>query len=1057
MRALKPRKRAAAGTLAFTVAAILFLFPASPAAAVSFPNACKNSLSSFYDKQVNVDITAAASPNPASPGGTVTLSNISQTVPNLPERVFRAGYGFGLLTVGQNNIPADIVTVIDGDSTVELQENTNLASTTISTVITDPDGNPGSGDESATDGSLSVTYNDQTWNAGAGGTVGFREHTDPAITGVAGGGIQIVAHFGGFYDVQFHCSPGTVTGPFPGPFTFTFTDPAPTFASTPILVDGGPTAKGGPDQTVAEGALVTLDGTGSSDPDGDPLTYNWTQVSGSAVTLSGADTATPSFTAPAGPATLEFQLEVCDPGLLCSTDKVVVTVNPPSAISINDVAVAEGDGGVSAATFTVSLSAPQAAPVTVDFTTADGTATVADNDYAPATGTVTFAPGDTAEPVTVLVNGDTNVELNETFFVNLSNGTGNATITDSQGAGKILDEEGANLAPTANAGPDQTWASAATVQLDGTGSTDPEGDALTYSWNQLSGPIVTLSDPTSATPTFVAPAGPATLEFQLEVCDPEPLCDTDTMVITLQAPANSATVPNACANSVTANFSQIDVTTAGSDEVETVVPGGALTLSGLGQSAAIPGAIFVAGYNLGLLQQGTNNIPANVQTKIEATNTVQGTQTSNQVGGSPPNGSVSVTTVITDPDGTPGTGDETATDASFSVTYNNMNWTAGASFDVAIDYRQESIVTAPPTAANNTLLINALVGGIFNVQFRCAPGTVTPPDPGTITLIDPADSFDTTQFGPVDGHPTANAGPDQTVTEGALVQLDGTASSDPSGEALTYAWVPPVGVTLSDPTSATPTFTATVGMGTLEFTLEVCDPMPLCDTDTVVVTVFHVDDFPPTANAGPDQTVDEGALVTLDGTASTDLEGETLTYSWSQTGGPAVTLSDPTSPTPTFTMPTVTAPTDLMFSLDVCDEANPLVRCSVPDDTVTIHVQPIIIDTTAFVIVNGPVSSTRTSKPFVFKVINFGMVPITIDASDVTSTVDVNGTQTGAVSVNRFTKTLNPGASTRVKLVWSYAAGDLATGDAVVFHACLHLPGDIDPTNDCDDATETAK
>jgi len=73
-----------------------------------------------------------------------------------------------------------------------------------------------------------------------------------------------------------------------------------------------------------------------------------------------------------------------------------------------------------------------------------------------------------------------------------------------------------------------------------------------------------------------------------------------------------------------------------------VAPGGATTLTGITQSAAIPGAIFVAGYNLGLLQQGGNNIPANVNTKIEGTNTTQGTQTTNTVGGTPPNGSVTV-------------------------------------------------------------------------------------------------------------------------------------------------------------------------------------------------------------------------------------------------------------------------------------------------------------------------------------------------------------------------------------------------------------------------------
>ncbi|MGZ5336332.1 MAG: hypothetical protein ACXWFV_12990, partial [Solirubrobacterales bacterium] len=87
------------------------------------------------------------------------------------------------------------------------------------------------------------------------------------------------------------------------------------------------------------------------------------------------------------------------------------------------------------------------------------------------------------------------------------------------------------------------------------------------------------------------------------------------------ASAGTSTVTNACANSVTANFSQISVTTSGDDGLTTVAPGGATTTSGITQSAAIPGAIFVAGYNLGLLAPGSNNIPANVQTKIEATNT----------------------------------------------------------------------------------------------------------------------------------------------------------------------------------------------------------------------------------------------------------------------------------------------------------------------------------------------------------------------------------------------------------------------------------------------------
>ena len=387
------------------------------------------------------------------------------------------------------------------------------------------------------------------------------------------------------------------------------------------------------------------------------------------------------------------------------------------------------------------------------------------------------------------------------------------------------------------------------------------------------------------------------------------------------ASAGSATVSNACAIPLRTIFSQIEVTTSGSDGVDAVFLGGATTTSGLSQSAAIPGDIFVAGYNGGLLQQGLNNIPINAQTKIEATNTVEGTQTTNTVGGSPPDGSLTLTTVITDPNGIPGTGDESATDAAFDVSYNDLTWTAGASG--TIEYRQESIATAP---ADNTLLITAQIGGGFPSRFSCSPGTVTGPvPPGTITPIDPAASFDTTliQPAPVDDPPEANAGPDQTVDEGALVNLDGTGSSDPNDETLTYAWTQTGGptVTLTGADTATPTFTspqAGPAGEQLTFSLEVCDEanaVSLCDADTVVIDVLAPPPAPPEANAGPDQTVSEGDLVTLDGTASTDPQGETLTFNWTAPAG--ITLSDPTSPTPTFTAPT--GPASLTFTLEVCN------------------------------------------------------------------------------------------------------------------------------------------
>jgi hypothetical protein len=112
---------------------------------------------------------------------------------------------------------------------------------------------------------------------------------------------------------------------------------------------------------------------------------------------------------------------------------------PPPSFSIDDVSVTEGNAGATGATFSISLSRPSSQTIMVNFATADGTA-VAGSDYLPASGVLTFAPGITRLPLTITVNDDTNVELNETFFVNLTNPV-NATIEDGQGRGTIINDD----------------------------------------------------------------------------------------------------------------------------------------------------------------------------------------------------------------------------------------------------------------------------------------------------------------------------------------------------------------------------------------------------------------------------------------------------------------------------------------------------------------------------------------------------------------------------------------------------------------------------------------
>ena len=174
----------------------------------------------------------------------------------------------------------------------------------------------------------------------------------------------------------------------------------------------------------------------------------------------------------------------------------------------------------------------------------------------------------------------------------------------------------------------------------------------------------------------------------------------------------------------------------------------------------------------------------------------------------------------------------------------------------------------------------------------------------------------------VDGRPTASAGQDQIVSEGAWVTLDGSSSFDPERQPLRYTWTPPQDITLSDPTIARPTFITPEQLTdpALTFSLIVNDGNLDSTPNTVLVTV-RTDSDAPTAWAGPDQIVARGATVVLDGSGSFDPEGETLSYTWTQFGGtPTVTLDDPTVARPTFAAPRgLTTNSMLTFALTVTD------------------------------------------------------------------------------------------------------------------------------------------
>jgi hypothetical protein len=190
-----------------------------------------------------------------------------------------------------------------------------------------------------------------------------------------------------------------------------------------------------------------------------------------------------------------------------------------------------------------------------------------------------------------------------------------------------------------------------------------------------------------------------------------------------------------------------------------------------------------------------------------------------------------------------------------------------------------------------------------NENFAGGPDGIDNDGDGLYDMNDP----DCQAQPPSNTPPVADAGPDQTVAVNDTVALDGSGSNDGDGDPLTFSWSLSVpggsGAALSDTTAVSPTFVPDVE-GTYTATLIVNDGMDDSTPDSVDITAeIVVVNTPPVADAGPDQTVAVNDTVALDGSGSSDDDGDPLTFSWSLTTvpvGSTATLSDTTAVSPSF-------------------------------------------------------------------------------------------------------------------------------------------------------------
>lgn len=284
------------------------------------------------------------------------------------------------------------------------------------------------------------------------------------------------------------------------------------------VVNAAPVANAGVDQTIDEQVLVTLNGSASNDSDGSIVSYSWSQIAGTQVALSDDSVVNPTFSGPniAITETLSFKLTVTDNHAETASSSVNITLTANAAPTAN-----AGINQVVDEQLLVTL---------------DGSAS---ND---SDGSISTYSWSQTAGVAVTLSGDSTVS--PTFTGPNINTTGTLsfelTVTDNDGdtASATVDIIlQANTAPTANAGIDQTVKKQLQVTLNGSASSDSDGLIASYSWSQLAGTSVTLSDASSASPTFAGPdiSVTETLSFELTVIDNDGDASMDTVAIVISA------------------------------------------------------------------------------------------------------------------------------------------------------------------------------------------------------------------------------------------------------------------------------------------------------------------------------------------------------------------------------------------------------------------------------------------------------------------------------------------------------------------------------------------
>ena len=646
-----------------------------------------------------------------------------------------------------------------------------------------------------------------------------------------------------------------------------------------------PTADAGDDQTgIAPSAVVTLSGSGSDQDAGDTLSYAWTQTGSQVGTLTDANAATATFTAPSDLSqigTLTFTLRVTDQGGLYGEDTVTLTVvsQPPVITSATSLTVAENQTAVAAltATDTVTSSADLAWSIPAD---AAGGADRGKFTLSSA-GVLAFASAQDFE------NPD-DADTNGIYAVTVAVSDGALTAT----ANLTVTLTNVNEAPTADAGADRTGiVQSAVVTLSGSGSDPDAGDTLSYLWTQTGSQEGTLTNANAATATYTAPAAvtqATALTFTLRVTDAGDLFHEDTVTVTVN-PVLTAQFENAPVNHD--RQSQFTVDLRFSENVllnATAFSNGLLTITGGtrdGQRKLTEGSSIA--WQIDVTPDDNNDViitlPANRSCNPHAAPcTPDGRQLS---------AAASVTVTVEAPPVL--TGSRTLRAAENQTAVATLTATDDETPVADLEWFLPTGQFGGADQGDFTLSDDGVLAFVLAQDFEYPEDANADGRYEVIVQIKDGDRHLSTPaltviLTNVNEEPTADAGADQNnVVQGAAVTLRGSGSDPDAGDTLSYAWTSEELVTLMNSNAATATFTAPAAVTeatTLTFTLRVTDEGGLHHEDTVTVTV---EPQPPVIASATSLTVEENqtAVATL---MATDADTPDADLTWSIPSGDAV-------------------------------------------------------------------------------------------------------------------------------------------------------------------------